>query len=199
MHIKICAYSARSRHTVTMCRYINKIFYIHQDLCSLDIKESKTAGSIIMFSNGDKNWQQTWWIRCCQTRKPYSFWFTVFTEPWHKKCLVKDHQSVEVTPAILKKSCWEIFKFFMLMHNSLSCAIHKWINYYGALVVVVWKKGRVRSSCWKGKSAKESLHSISLLILCRPSSGDFPLQKLDLNLPFIKDDILFLPFYYLSW
>ena len=46
MNIKITAYLPRSGHTVKMCRYIKIFFYLHKDLCSSDIKESVTAGSI---------------------------------------------------------------------------------------------------------------------------------------------------------
>ena len=34
--------------------YTSRFVYIHLDSCSSDIKESKTAGSIIVFSNGDR-------------------------------------------------------------------------------------------------------------------------------------------------
>ena len=34
--------------------YTSRFVYIHQDSCSSDIKESMTAGSIIVFSNGDR-------------------------------------------------------------------------------------------------------------------------------------------------
>ena len=34
--------------------YTSRLVYIHQDSCSSDIKESMTAGSIIVFSNGDQ-------------------------------------------------------------------------------------------------------------------------------------------------
>ena len=34
--------------------YTSRFVYLHQDSCSSDIKKSMTAGSIIVFSNGDQ-------------------------------------------------------------------------------------------------------------------------------------------------
>ena len=47
--------------------------------------------------------------------------------PWQKKCLMKGHESVKVTAAMLKKSCQAIFKFPVLAPSSPSYTIHEWI------------------------------------------------------------------------
>lgn len=66
---------------------------------------------------------------------------------------MRGHESVEVTPPMLKKSCRVIFKFPVLAHSSPH------VNYGSS--GSSGKKGKLRSSSWKGKSAKESPHSIS--------------------------------------
>ena len=102
-----------------------------------------TAGSTIVFSNGDRRRQHM--------RKPSSPCFAVFTEPWQKKWLQL---------AILKKSCWE-FSFSSRVGAQQPSLCSPRVNYgsngYSR------KKGRIKINFLEGNSAKESTHNISLL------------------------------------
>ena len=65
IYIKIRIYTARfvyihqDSYIYSKIRiYTSRFLHIHQDSCSSDIKESMTAGWIIVFSNGHRKWQQ---------------------------------------------------------------------------------------------------------------------------------------------
>ena len=68
----------------------------------------------------------------------------------------------EMTPASnVEEELLRVFPFLpVLVHSSLLCATGPQVNYGSN--VSSRKKGRLRSSSWKVKSAKESPHSISV-------------------------------------
>ena len=53
----------------------------------------------------------------------------LLSSPWQKKCLMKGHESVKVTTAMLKKNCRAIFKFPVLAPSSLSYHYNPRVNY----------------------------------------------------------------------
>ena len=120
------------------CIYI-KIRIYTLDSCSSDIKESMTAGSIIVLSNGDRKMAANEEAISALLRCVYR----AMTE--------------EITPASnVEEELSRVFFFPVLVQPPLC---NSRVNYESN--ASSGKKGRLRSTSWKVKSAKESPPSIS--------------------------------------
>ena len=134
IYIKIRIYTSRfvyiqqdSYIYIKIRIYTLRLVWIHQDLyisCSSDIKESMTAGSIIVFSNGDRKLAAS----------------VPANEKAISSLLRRVYRAIieEITPASNVEEELSRVISLVFVHSSLLCAIHEWIM--EAMVVVERKE-----------------------------------------------------------